>query len=159
MISEIFNMVIGLAWAGWKIFKYRFGHFTTAKGGCLLLERVVGKIENQESFKSVGLKLESFRFLKITSILLNLSVHDFTKFIFRANKIIFTEKQETQSQQTPSPIMKRTNSAEYRDVEVRDIYLRRSKVTGKNDHYEVKKLAINCGAREQFLKLSILCHR
>ena len=56
---------------------------------------------------------------------------------FRANKIIFTEKQETQSQQTPSPIMKRTNSAEYRDVEVRDIYLRRSKVTGKNDDNEV----------------------
>ena len=48
MISEIFNMVIGLAWAVWKIFKYRFGHFTTAQGGggCLLFERVVEKIEN-----------------------------------------------------------------------------------------------------------------
>ena len=51
--------------------------------------------------------------------------------------MIFTEKQEANDRQTPSPIMKRTNSAEYRDVEVRDIYLRRSKVTGKNDICEV----------------------
>ena len=48
---------------------------------------------------------------------------------FRVNKIIFTEKDDLHG--PPSPIMKRTNSAEYRDVEVRDIYLRRSKVTGK----------------------------
>jgi len=43
--------------------------------------------------------------------------------------------------------MKRTNSAEYRDVEVRDIYLRRSKVTGKIFHP-------NFGASEQVSKFN-----
>ena len=56
--------------------------------------------------------------------------------------MIFTEKDDFHG--PPSPIMKRTNSAEYRDVEVRDIYLRRSKVTGKIFHP-------NFGASEQVL--------
>lgn len=50
--------------------------------------------------------------------------------LFRANKIIFTEKLPSDDRNSPSPIMKRTNSAEYRDFEIREIYLRRSKVTG-----------------------------
>lgn len=68
MITEAFNIVIGLTWALWEIFKCRI------------------------------------------------------------NKIIFVEKYNL-SRSSPSTSMKRTNSAEYRDVEIRDIYLRRSKIT------------------------------
>ena len=59
------------------------------------------------------------------SVLIQLS-----KSLFRLNKIIFAEKISSDDRNSPSPIMKRTNSAEYRDVEIREIYLRRSKVTG-----------------------------
>lgn len=90
MISVMFNMIIGLGWAIWKICK------------------------------------------------------------FRANKIIFTDKDDSNDQRSPSPIMKRTNSADYRDVEVREIYLRQSKVTVS---YAIAESSRNDGLKQYGLIL------